>query len=176
LKGHIDDERMVIFDSDTEVNLAERVRGSLLEFDVGPRSRTNLLSESWSEEAISSTDTTLRSTFVDFDALRQKVRDTANLPRGWDSGSAGPMSNQAVQNAISLLDALESVRISPSIVIPTCDDSILIRYPIHNQTIEWEFFCEGDNVRVQVEASGIKAYLEAYRCKSKTRPLSNLRM
>ena len=75
LKGHIDDERMVIFDSDTEVNLAERVRGSLLEFDVGPRSRTNLLSESWSEEAISSTDTTLRSTFVDFDALRQKVRD-----------------------------------------------------------------------------------------------------
>jgi hypothetical protein len=128
--------------------------------DYGPRSLTNLIRESWTENAVPTTNTGSRSMFVDFDAFRQKIRDTANLPQGWDSGSAGPISNEAIQNAISLLDALESARISPSRIIPTCDDSILIRYPIHNQTIEWEFFCEGDNVRVQIEPNGSKSYLE----------------
>jgi hypothetical protein len=70
------------------------------------------------------------------------------------------MSTEAIQNAISLVNALESARISPSTIIPTCDDSILIRYHIYNQTIEWEFFCEGDNVRVQIEPDGAKSYLE----------------
>ena len=128
--------------------------------DYGPRSLTNLIRQSWTENASATTNAASRSTFVDFDALRRKIRDTANLPHGWDSGSAEPMSNEAVQNAISLLDALESARISPSRIIPTCDDSILIRYQIHNQTIEWEFFFDGDNVRVQIEPNGSKSYLE----------------
>jgi hypothetical protein len=128
--------------------------------DYGPRSLTNLIRESRIENAAETSNTASSSTFVDFDALRRKIRDTANLPHGWDSGSAGPMSNQAIQNAISLLNALESARISPSRIIPTCDDSVLIRYPIQNQTIEWEFFCDGDNVRVQIEPNGSKSYLE----------------
>jgi hypothetical protein len=101
-----------------------------------------------------------RIRLIDFELLRQTVRDSAHLPQGWDSGNAGPMSDVAIQNAIRLLDLLESARISPSRVIPTCDDSILIRYQIHDDTIEWEFFSEGDNVRVQIEPSGEESYLE----------------
>jgi len=128
--------------------------------DYGPRSIPSQILESWIEKG-SITDTAAsRSTFVDFGALRQRIRDTAGLPPGWDSGIAGPMSTEAIQNAISLVNALESARISPSKVIPTCDDSILIRYHLHNQTIEWEFFCDGDNVRVQIEPDGTKSYSE----------------
>jgi hypothetical protein len=142
------------------VNITHPVGLSATRTDHGPRSIPSHIIESWIEKAVAVTSTASQSTFVDFDALRRSIRDTANLPHGWDSGSAGPMSNEAVQNAISLLNALESARISPSRIIPTCDDSILIRYPIHNQTIEWEFFCDGDNVRVQIEPNGSKSYLE----------------
>jgi hypothetical protein len=128
--------------------------------DRGPRSISNQVIESWINKADSVIEAASRITFVDFDALRQRIRDTANLMPGWDSGSAGPMSGEAIEHALSLLNALESARIPPSRVIPTCDDSILVRYHIHNQTIEWEFFSEGDNVRVQIEPDGTKSYLE----------------
>jgi hypothetical protein len=128
--------------------------------DHGPRSIPSRILEFWIENFSPVTGTASRSTFVDIGALRQRIKDTANLPLGWDSGSAGPMSNEAIQNAISLVKALESARILPSTIIPTCDDSLLIRYHLHNQTIEWEFFCDGDNVRVQIEPDGAKSYLE----------------
>jgi hypothetical protein len=128
--------------------------------DYGPRSIPSQILESSIGRLSSNTDTASRSIFVDFGALRQRIRDTASLPLGWDLGSAGPMSTEAIQNAISLVNALESARISPPKVIPTCDDSILIRYHLHNQIIEWEFFCDGDNVRVQIEPDGAKSYLE----------------
>lgn len=95
-----------------------------------------------------------------FDILREQVMETAYLPPGWDSRNAGPMSAEAIQNAIRLLDSLESARISPETVIPTCDDSILIRYALFNQTIEWEFFSAGDNVRAQIEPGGETSYVE----------------
>jgi hypothetical protein len=96
--------------------------------DHGPRSIPSRILEFWIENFSPVTGTASRSTFVDFGALRQRIKDTANLPLGWDSGSAGPMSNEAIQNAISLVKALESAPILPSTIIPTCDDSLLIRY------------------------------------------------
>lgn len=131
------------------------------ERDSGPRRSFPSKIIKWlSDRDRSVTGTASKITFVDFIALKQQVKDTLFLARGWDSGEAGPMSPTAVHHAILLLDALESAKIWPSRVIPTCDDSILIRYPLHDKTIEWEFFSEGDNVRVQIEPTGQKSYME----------------
>jgi hypothetical protein len=133
---------------------------SRAERDRGPRSFA-AQSGQWSiNRAEPATKTGSTGFIVDFDLLRYKVLETAALPKGWDSGNAGPMSADAIQHALWLLDGLEAARISPTRVIPTCDDSILIRYPLHDQTIEWEFFSEGDNIRVQIEPTGEKSYLE----------------
>jgi hypothetical protein len=133
---------------------------SRAERDRGPRSFGGQIGEWSTDRGDSVTKTGSQGIFVNFDVLRYKVLETADLPQGWDSGNAGPMSPQAIQHAIWLLNALEAARISPTRVIPTCDDSILIRYPFHDQTIEWEFFSEGDNIRVQIESNGEKSYLE----------------
>jgi hypothetical protein len=132
--------------------------GSNQSRDRGPRSFPGQIIE-WktsSPSSVAASDVTL----IDYEEYRQRIRETASLPHGWDSGNAGPMSEEAIQNAIRLLDLLESARISPSRVVPTCDDSILIRYPMHDLTIEWEFFSQGDNVRVQIAPSGEETYLE----------------
>lgn len=129
--------------------------------DRGPRRSLPSKVVKWlSDQDRSVTGTASKVTFVDFIALKQRVKDTLHLPHGWDSGEAGPMSPTAVHHAILLLDALESTKIWPSRVVPTCDDSILIRYSMYDQTIEWEFFSQGDNVRVQIDSAGEKSYLE----------------
>jgi hypothetical protein len=150
--------------SPTSVPGAPALGSRIQRFDRGPRrfSFPAQIIEWRSEQTnpVEASNTSSGITFVNFDFLRQAVMETADLPQGWDSGNAGPMSPAAIQHAIWLLNALEAARISPSRVIPTCDDSILIRYHFHDETIEWEFFSEGDNVRVRIEASGERSYLE----------------
>jgi hypothetical protein len=130
--------------------------------DRGPRSFPAFISEWESNRPNILLDTRPASkiTLVDFEDFRQRARETGTLPEGWDSGNAGPMSEVAIRNAIRLIDLLESARISPSRVVPTCDDSILIRYQMHTQTVEWEFFSQGDNVRAQIAPDGEESYLE----------------
>ena len=150
--------------SPTSVSGAPAFGSQLQRFDRGPRrfSFPGQIIEWRSEQTnpVEASNASSGITFVNFDFLRQTVMETADLPKGWDSGNAGPMSPAAIQHAIWLLNALEAARISPSSVIPTCDDSILIRYPFNHGTIEWEFFSEGDNIRVRIEPSGEKSYLE----------------
>jgi hypothetical protein len=150
--------------SPTSVSSAPAFGSQLQRFDRGPR-RFSLPAQfiEWRSEQtnpVEASNTSSGITFVNFDFLRQAVMETADLPQGWDSGNAGPMSADAIQHAIWLLNGLEDARISPTRVIPTCDDSILIRYPFHDQTIEWEFFSESDCIRVQIEPTGAKSYLE----------------
>jgi hypothetical protein len=131
-----------------------------LRLDPGPRSFAAQIREWSTDRTASITETASHGTFIDFDTLQYSVLETADLPQGWDSGNAGPMSPDAIQHALWLLQSLKNARIFPTRVIPTCDNSILIRYPMHDQTIEWEFFSQGDNIRVQIEATGEKSYLE----------------
>jgi hypothetical protein len=130
------------------------------ERERGPRSFAAQSGEWSGERPNSTTKAASQGTFVDFNLLRYRVLETADLPQGWNSADSGPMSPTAIQHAIWLLDGLEAARIFPTRVIPTCDDSILIRYALHDQTIEWEFFSQGDNIRVQIEPTGEKSYLE----------------
>jgi len=128
----------------------------------GPRSLAAYIPKVSAISLPSSTMTTrlLDVKIIDFDSLRRRVREAARLSQGWDTYDAQPISYAAIKNAIDLLNLLEAKRIIPSAVLPTCDDSVLIRYKMAHQTIEWELFSNGDNVRVQIEPNGDKKYIE----------------
>jgi hypothetical protein len=109
-------------------------------------------------------------------------------PSDWDSYGAGPMSAIAIDNAIKLVDERERLGCSVEAVLPTCDESILIRYARDGKghkwefsgdggiaKVDWEFFNDGDNVRVimthegkdreyrEVRANEIQGHLPSFR-------------
>jgi hypothetical protein len=96
----------------------------------------------------------------EFEAIRDQVRYCGDLPYGWDSYRAGPMSPVAIQNALLAVDSLEKLGVKPSRVAPTSDGSILIRYFREGRRFEWEFYSDGENLRVEIDQCGNETYLE----------------
>jgi len=95
-----------------------------------------------------------------FELLRRQIKSFANLPQGWDSYRARPLSAEAITNAFAVLEQMEECGIVPSRVAPTCDNSILLRYSQFGTRVEWEFFSDGESLRVAINDSGEENILE----------------
>jgi len=96
----------------------------------------------------------------EFEDVRDQIRCFGDLPGGWDSYRAGPMSSVAIENALVAVNRLQEFGIKPSRVAPTSDGSILIRYLREETKFEWEFYSDGENLRIEIDQHGNEAYRE----------------
>lgn len=94
-----------------------------------------------------------------FEQLREKVAAFGHLPHNWDSYGAAPIGSVAVFRAFMLLTQLEQKNLCPDVILPTSDESILIRFTNKEQVIqEWEFFSDGQIGKLVIDAAGNHAY------------------
>ena len=80
----------------------------------------------------------------DFDILKEKIRDFANLLAGWDSYGAKAPPAEAINAALVVATELESAEIVPEWVIPTSDSSILMSAKKRGTLLKWEIDSDGD--------------------------------
>jgi len=95
-----------------------------------------------------------------YDLLRDEIRGFADLPVGWDSYGAHPPSAAAIQRALDFLGVIEEFDFQPEWVVPTSDESILLRFPTDDGVQEWEFHSTGQVSAMIQDEAGDKVYVD----------------
>jgi hypothetical protein len=95
-----------------------------------------------------------------FESLRFRVSSFASLRPGWDSYLALAPSMLAVRTARQFLGKLEIEDLLPNAVIPTSDESILIRYVRSGVTYRWEFYSDGEIAYSKERDGGAREYFD----------------
>jgi hypothetical protein len=84
----------------------------------------------------------------------QEIRKYKDLPVGWDSYHAQPMNETSITNALKFVDILRLKGVEVEYISATSDESIFLRYLWEGTTVEWEFYNDGDNVKVVCNPKG----------------------
>ncbi len=88
-----------------------------------------------------------------FSHLKERIRNFAKLPAGWDSYDAPPISSAAIENCLAFIEKLESTSLYPDWVEPTCDGGIMLEIAYDDETEEWDFSYDG-TITTAVEKNG----------------------
>jgi hypothetical protein len=81
---------------------------------------------------------------AEFKLLRDKIREFAHLPYGWDSYEGTAPPGKAIDAALAVANELERAEILPEWVVPTSDSSILMSAKKRGTLLKWEIDSDGD--------------------------------
>jgi hypothetical protein len=99
---------------------------------------------------------------VTYEALRKEIKGFCGLEKGWDSHGAGAPSNEAISNALRVLDEPEQMEldVTPEWAVPTGDESLRPQYLIGDTIYHWQFDSDGDMALMEKVAGGEPSYLD----------------
>jgi hypothetical protein len=94
----------------------------------------------------------------EFVRLKTEIRKFGELPSDWDSFGSGPISEQAVKNALEALDKMYAHNLSPDRVDPSSDESIIFELRRTDKTLLLEFFSDGEIAALRKEGTERTAF------------------